>query len=232
MPWRRALPRRTSSGRAGSSLSSSAGDAPCGWRSISRTDRDRSPGRSGGCGRPSALGLRAVRPGGRATTASLRRSPEAEREVAAAIRRDLAPAVLERGPLVSVVILNRDGRDLLERCLRAVATTVYRDVEVIVVDNGSTDGSADLAESLALPFPVRVIRNAENRSFSDANDQAAAIAGGELLCFLNNDVEPITEGWLGYMVETLTTTHAAAVGARLIYPSHRGGSRAERDLPT
>lgn len=96
------------------------------------------------------LGLRAVRPGGRATTASLRRSPEAEREVAAAIRRDLAPAVLERGPLVSVVILNRDGRDLLERCLRAVATTFYRDVEVIVVDNGSTDGSADLAESLAL----------------------------------------------------------------------------------
>ena len=73
MPWRRATPRRTSSGRAGSSLSSSAGDAPCGWRSISRTDRDRSPGRSGGCGRPSALGSERCVRRGRATTASLRR---------------------------------------------------------------------------------------------------------------------------------------------------------------
>ena len=128
-------------------------------------------------------GLRAVRPGGgRGTAPDLRRSLEAERDLAAAIRRDLTPAVLERGPLVSIVILNRDGRDLLERCLRAVASTAYRDVEVIVVDNGSTDGSAELTEGVALPFPLRVIRNAENRSFSDANDQAAALAGGEPPC--------------------------------------------------
>ena len=82
-----------------------------------------------------------------------------------------------------------------------------------------------LAEGFDLPFPLRVIRNEENRSFSDANDQAAAVAAGELLCFLNNDVEPITEDWLGYMVETLTTSDAAAVGARLDLPS---ASRRER----
>ena len=162
--------------------------------------------------------------------ASTRRSGQAtvaaEQALAAAIRHDLTPASVDRGPLVSVVILNRDGRDHLERCLRAVATTAYQDVEIIVVDNGSTDGSAELAEGFELPFPIRVLRNTENRSFSDANDQAAAVATGELLCFLNNDVEPITEDWLGYMVETLTTTDAVAVGARLIYPSTRGVTRA------
>jgi hypothetical protein len=155
-----------------------------------------------------------------------RATPDAERELAAAIRGDLAPVTLDHGPLVSIVILNRDGRDHLERCLRAVAATAYRDVEIIVVDNGSTDGSAELAEGMELPFPLRVIRNAENRSFSDANDQAAAVADGKLLLFLNNDVEPITEGWLGSMVETLTTSGAHAVGARLIYPANRGGTRA------
>ena len=95
-----------------------------------------------------------------------------------------------------------------------------------MVDNGSTDGSAEMAERLDLPFPLRVLRNSENHSFSDANDQGVEVAAGSLICLLNNDVDPITEDWLGYMVETLTTRDAAAVGARLIYPRHRGGRRA------
>lgn len=148
----------------------------------------------------------------------------------AALRKGLSPAVLDHGPRVSIIIVNRDGREHLERCLRAVDRTRYRDVEIIIVDNGSTDGSVDLAERLDLSFPLRVIRNRENRSFSDANDQGAALASGALICLLNNDVDPITEDWLGYMVETMTTTDAAAVGARLIYPRHRGGRRAGKDL--
>ena len=157
---------------------------------------------------------------------SLRASAKDERDLAAAIRQDLASPGVDHGPLVSIVILNRDGRAHLERCLRALATTVYRDVEIVVVDNGSTDGSPDLAEGFAMPFPVKVVRNLENRSFSEANGQGVASAAGELICFLNNDVDPITEHWLGYLVETLTATGAAAVGARLIYPRHRGGTRA------
>jgi len=146
----------------------------------------------------------------------------------AALRHDLAPPTAEQGPLVSIVVLNRDGRDHLERCLAAVAATAYRDVEVVVVDNGSTDGSPDLAEQFDMPFPIRVVRNDENRSFSEANGQGVAVTAGDLICFLNNDVDPITEHWLGYLVETMTATGAAAVGARLIYPRHRGGRRAGR----
>ncbi|MEP6637821.1 MAG: glycosyltransferase [Chloroflexota bacterium] len=154
-----------------------------------------------------------------------RASEEAERDLAKAIRSGLTRAALDGGPLVSIVILNRDGRRHLLRCLGAVATTHYRDIEIIVVDNGSTDGSPELAEALDLPFPVTVIRNRENRSFSEANDQGVAGAKGELICFLNNDVDPITPDWLGYMVETIAPPDVVAVGARLIYPRHRGGAR-------
>ncbi|MEP6637822.1 MAG: glycosyltransferase [Chloroflexota bacterium] len=160
----------------------------------------------------------------------LRVSPAEERMLVASLRQGLAPATVTRGPLVSIIILNRDGREHLERCLRAVGRTTYRDIEIIVVDNGSTDGSAELAQQLDLPFPVRVIRNQENRSFSDANGQGVAATSGPLICLLNNDVDPITEDWLGYMVETLTSMDAAAVGARLIYPRHRGGRRAGKEF--
>ncbi len=158
-------------------------------------------------------------------------SPKAEAALLTAIRRDPNPAPVSGGPLVSIVILNRDGRDHLERCLGALARTEYRDVEIIVVDNGSTDGSAELAERMDLPFPLTVIRNRENRSFSVANGQGVAVSSGELICFLNNDVDPVTDRWLGYLVETQTRTRAAAVGARLIYPRHRGGPRAGSHFP-
>ena len=89
---------------------------------------------------------------------------------------------------------------------------------MIVVDNASADGSIDELGAWAERLPMTVIRNTENRSFSDANNQAAAVATGSLLLFLNNDVEPVGPGWLGHLVDTLEAQDAAAVGARLIYP--------------
>jgi GT2 family glycosyltransferase/glycosyltransferase involved in cell wall biosynthesis len=151
-----------------------------------------------------------------------RATPAAEEALVAALRASLPGTAVVHGPLVSIVILNRDGREHLERCLGALSSTAYRDIEVIVVDNGSTDGSAELAESIELPFPLRVIRNTTNRSYSEANGQAVAIADGTLVCFLNNDVDPITDDWLGYLVETIDGSGAVAVGARLIYPRQRG----------
>ena len=158
----------------------------------------------------------------------LRASPAAEAALVAALRANLSPATVRGGRLISIVILNRDGRQHLERCLRALAATTYRDIEVIVVDNGSTDGSAEVAERFDGWFPLRVVRNAVNRSFAEANDQGVSAAEGELICFLNNDADPITGEWLGYLAETLDRNDAVAVGARLIYPVHRGGRRAGR----
>lgn len=89
-------------------------------------------------------------------------------------------------PDLSICVVNWNGKELLEPCLRSIedARAGLR-VETIVVDNGSSDGSADL---VARRFPgVILLRNPDNAGFSRANNQAAAISTGRYLLFLNND---------------------------------------------
>jgi N-acetylglucosaminyl-diphospho-decaprenol L-rhamnosyltransferase len=95
-------------------------------------------------------------------------------------------ACRNRRPMVSVCVVNWNCRALLRKCLRSLSPRRQGPgVEVIVVDNGSADGAADM---VAGDFPgVRLIRNPTNRGFSAANNQAAALARGSYLFFLNND---------------------------------------------
>jgi len=130
------------------------------------------------------------------------------------------------GPLVSIVMLTRDGADHLRRTLPALAAGAYPNVELIVVDNASTDDSAAVLAAYAPGFPVSVIRNERNESYADANNAAARACRGALVLFLNNDVQPVGPHWLGHLVESIEAPDVAAVGARLVYPFVQAGPRA------
>jgi N-acetylglucosaminyl-diphospho-decaprenol L-rhamnosyltransferase len=87
---------------------------------------------------------------------------------------------------VSVCIANWNCCRMLKECLESLLDQDQGvNVEVIVVDNASADGAADMAAAL---FPEVILhRNAANLGFSRANNQAAALAHGRYLFFLNND---------------------------------------------
>jgi O-antigen biosynthesis protein len=139
------------------------------------------------------------------------------------IRERLGP-VPERAswPRVSAIVPTRDGRHHLERLFASlIEHTDYPDLEVVVVDNSSSDGSVSYLRELRAPFPIGVIANRENRSFADANAQGAARSTGELLLFLNNDVEAFESGWLKELVCALDAEGVAAVGATLLHPEER-----------
>lgn len=128
-------------------------------------------------------------------------------------------------PLVSIIILNRNGRQHLEVLMTSFyKRNFYNHFEIICVDNASTDHSVAYLESWNKIFCISIIRNAENLSFSAANNLAAQSAQGDYLLFLNNDTE-VTDGWLDELLTAFyKCKNPGAVGAKLVYPKIPGGT--------
>ena len=122
-------------------------------------------------------------------------------------------------PLVSIVIPTRDRLDLLRPCVQSVlAKTRHPAIEIIVVDNGSTESSTlHYLERLAADPRVRVLRDERPFNYADLNNLAVAQAMGEYVVLLNNDTEVVNPGWLGEMLGLAALPGIGAVGARLWY---------------
>jgi GT2 family glycosyltransferase/spore maturation protein CgeB len=153
------------------------------------------------------------------TTAQLRGLERHRRALAAELRERLGPAPeLALWPSVSMIVPTRDGQANLERLFAGLtASTDYPALEVVVVDNGSTDGTLAYLDALQTPFPVSVLATGENLAFAEANARGVAHGEGDLLLFMNNDVEPFEEGWLKELVWALQTDGVEAVGATLLH---------------
>jgi glycosyltransferase involved in cell wall biosynthesis len=90
-------------------------------------------------------------------------------------------------PRVSAIVPVYNGRRFLAATVRTVMAQTLLPCELIVVDDGSTDGSLEELESLpSAPFPVRIVRQ-DNAGQSAARNAAARLAEGELLAFLDQD---------------------------------------------
>ena len=122
-------------------------------------------------------------------------------------------------PSASVVVVNFNGRDDLAACLKSVRDQAFAGrVELIVVDNGSTDGSRELlAEEFA---DVVLIANDSNVGFSPAVNQGAAVATGDYLALLNNDAVA-HPSWLAEAVTFLEGHPRAACAASKILRDDR-----------
>jgi len=88
--------------------------------------------------------------------------------------------------LVSILIVNHNGRHHLPELLSSIAEQTYRNFEIILVDNASSDGSLEMLRS---DYPeVKVVALSENVGFAEANNIAAEEAIGDYLLLLNNDM--------------------------------------------
>jgi GT2 family glycosyltransferase len=117
------------------------------------------------------------------------------------------------GAKASVIILAWNGVDYLDPCLTAVLGQAFDHFEVIVVDNGSTDGSADL---VAERFPaVRLICNRRNLGYAAGNNVGLRAAAGNVLVLLNQDTV-VQPGWLAMLTEALQDPQVGFAGSKVL----------------
>ncbi|EDP64751.1 glycosyl transferase, family 2 [alpha proteobacterium BAL199] len=129
----------------------------------------------------------------------------------------------EPAPLASVIIATRDRLELVSRCVDAILRrTGYPQREVILLDNGSeqSDTRAWLQRIAGAPG-VRVLARPGPFNFSALMNDGAAAARGDVLVFLNNDIEPLDAGWLDELVRQAWRPEIGAVGAKLLYPDRK-----------
>jgi len=130
---------------------------------------------------------------------------------------------LNRTPSVSAVVPFRDGPRFLRACADSVmATTGDVDLELVLVDNGSTEPETlSLMERLGTRPGVVVLHDPRPFNWAALNNAAVGSCRGEVLLFLNNDVEATAPGWLGALAAQALRRDVGAVGARLLYPGGR-----------
>ena len=90
-------------------------------------------------------------------------------------------------PLVSIIILNYNGKRWLEKCLPTIKKIKYKPLEVIVVNNGSTDDSHKFVKKNYPAF--RLIEIKKNKGFAGANNVGVESAKGKYVLIINNDTE-------------------------------------------
>lgn len=120
-------------------------------------------------------------------------------------------------PLVSIVILNWNGKKHLATCLRSIEKVTYKPLEVIVVDNASTDRSVEFVQK---SFPwVNLMANNTNKGFSGGNNQGIQKSRGPYIFILNNDTE-VTPGFLEPLVAACERDKTiGCIQPKLVYAS-------------
>lgn len=120
--------------------------------------------------------------------------------------------------IVSVIIVNYNGKHFLDECLSSIIEHVSIPYEIIIVDNASSDGSCSYIKS---KWPdVTLVENQENSGFTGGNNLGASIARGELLFLLNNDTKLLSD-FKGPCELFFEDSQLGVLGGRLYYGDGR-----------
>jgi GT2 family glycosyltransferase len=119
-------------------------------------------------------------------------------------------------PRISVVVCSWNGERTIRKCCEGLSLLDYPDYEVIVVDDGSTDRTAEIARG----FGFRVL-STENRGLSSARNTGMRAATGEIVAYTDDDAPPDPH-WLTFLAWSFLTTDHAAIGGPNLAPPGDG----------
>lgn len=123
-------------------------------------------------------------------------------------------------PMISLIIPTRDKVDVLKNAISSILSlTAYENYEILIVDNGSVERATQqyFSQLQTNSKKVRVMRWDKPFNFSEINNAAVQATSGEILGFINNDIEVKNADWLSEMASLLTLNDVGCVGAKLYY---------------
>ncbi len=130
--------------------------------------------------------------------------------------------LLDKEPLVSIIIPTKDKSDILKRCLESIyLKTTYKNYEVIVIDNNSSEKSTfKLLDHYKKKYKnFRTYSYQCEFNYSYLNNEGVKKSKGDYVVLLNNDTEVISNDWLTKMVGYASQNHIGCVGVKLLYPT-------------
>jgi len=116
---------------------------------------------------------------------------------------------LDTNPLISIIILTKDNKKLLKKCLKSIQNSTYKNYEIIIVNNGKKIESAD---------NCKIVEYNDSFNFSKMNNFAVKQASGDYILFLNDDTEIINKDWLEFMMFYSIQKDVGVVGSLLLFP--------------
>ena len=136
------------------------------------------------------------------------------------------------GPLVSMVILAHNQLAYTRQCIASIMAHTREFFELIVVDNGSTDGTARYLETelagLILAGTLKIVSSETNLGYAGGNNLGLAVARGAYILLLNNDVV-VTPGWLARLLACLEKN--ADIGIVGPMTNHVAGPQLVKPVP-
>ncbi len=133
---------------------------------------------------------------------------------------------MDKNPLVSVNILTYNARDLIVPCLNSVCNQSYTNMQILIIDNASSDNSLEIIDEYQkqeTKFPIKVITNQENLGFTRGHNLGIQKSEGKYVLCLNQDVI-LDKHFIKNAVESIEVDqHIGAVQGKLYKSEMREG---------
>ena len=113
-------------------------------------------------------------------------------------------------PLISVIVPVYNVDKYIEKCVLSIINQSYKNIEIILIDDGSPDNSSKICDSLADEFNNIIVLHKENGGVSSARNSGIDLARGEYLCFIDGD-DYVSENYVSDMLNVATETSADIV---------------------
>jgi GT2 family glycosyltransferase len=123
---------------------------------------------------------------------------------------------MKKDNLISIIIANFNGEQFINNCLNSVLKSSYKNIELIIIDDGSTDKSTKLISKYLKDSRVLSIKNESNLGAAASRNKAINVSNGKIIIFLDNDTK-VQKDWIDQLIKPIISDNSIGAAQSLIF---------------